>query len=85
MGAIAVAAALGNNVLAWRFMQSDHPLSRHEAWLFFPGIALVLLLWLFSRVLSNGSSRLGFLALVVLSIGPLVPGFIHRLLMLQNP
>jgi hypothetical protein len=72
MGAVAMAVALGSNFLWWRFMRSDGYDGWQDKWLLFPGFVIVHLLWLFSRVLSNGGTRLGGLAVAVLYLGPLM-------------
>ena len=69
MGAVAMAVALGSNILVWYFMRSD---GRLDKWLLFPGLVIVHLLWMFSRILSNGGTLLGGLAVAVLYLGPLV-------------
>ena len=72
MSAIAMAAAVGTNLLFWRATGPDEHFTRVDNWQFFPGIVLVHLLWIFSHILSNGRDRLGGLAVAVLYAGPLV-------------
>jgi hypothetical protein len=76
MGVLAMVVALGSLAYFWQLILSDRSYSRSEGWMFFPGFAVVHLLWLFSRILSVEGSRLGCLAVVMLYLGPLVLGFI---------
>lgn len=76
MGVLAMMVALGSLAYFWHLIISDRSYSRSEGWMFFPGVAVVHLLWLFSRILSVEGSRLGCLAVVMLYLGPLVLGII---------
>lgn len=79
MGGLAMAVALGSNLLFWQYLGDEGPYDRLEAWLFFPGLVIVHLLWMFSRIASDGKDRLGCLAVIVLYVGPLVLGIIDGL------
>ena len=72
MSALAMAAALGSNLMFWLIAGPGGSFDKIDMWLFFPGIAIVHLLWVFSHILSNGRDRLGGLAVIVLYMGPLV-------------
>jgi hypothetical protein len=72
MGALAMAAALGTNLMFWLISGPGGSFHKIDQWLFFPGLVIVHLLWISSHILSNGRDRLGGLAVIVLYMGPLV-------------